>query len=195
LQPILAEPFVKFVVQNYAGYFSVNRVYNYLRSLGYRLGKEKVLELLDRGVECFFVFPLELFAKSERRRQMNLKKLYVVDTGYPTALGYEFSVGRSMENAVMLELKRREKEVYYWKEYGRSEGQEVDFVITRNYTVEELIQVTYAEESVRERELKALNKAKNETGAKSLTLITWDHYSQQEGVRIIPLWYWLLEQP
>jgi Predicted ATPase (AAA+ superfamily) len=100
-----------------------------------------------------------------------------------------------MENAVMLELKRREKEVYYWKEYGRSEGQEVDFVITRNYTVEELIQVTYAEESVRERELKALNKAKNETGAKSLTLITWDHYSQQEGVRIIPLWYWLLEQP
>jgi len=195
LQPILAEPFVKFVVQNYAGYFSVNRVYNYLRSLGYRLGKEKVLELLNTGVECFFVFPLELFAKSERRRQMNLKKLYVVDTGYPTALGYEFSVGRSMENAVMLELKRREKEVYYWKEYGRSEGQEVDFVITRNYTVEELIQVTYAEESVRERELKALNKAKNETGAKSLTLITWDHYSQQEGVRIIPLWYWLLEQP
>ncbi len=55
-----------------------------------------------------------------------------------------------MENAVMLELKRREKEVYYWKEYGRSEGGEVDFVISRNYTVEELIQVAYAEEGVRD---------------------------------------------
>lgn len=40
-QPILAELFVKFVVQNYAGYFTVNRVYNYLRNLGFRLGKEK----------------------------------------------------------------------------------------------------------------------------------------------------------
>jgi predicted AAA+ superfamily ATPase len=193
LQPVLAEPFVKFVVQNYAGYFSVNRVYNYLRSLGYRIGKEKVLELLNTGVECFFIHPLELFVKSERRRQMNLKKLYIVDTGYPVALGYEFSIGRSMENAVMLELKRREREVYYWKEYGRSQGQEVDFVVSKNHVAEELIQVTYAEDTVRERELRALKKAKEETDAKNLTLITWDYYSQQGEIRIIPLWYWLLE--
>jgi predicted AAA+ superfamily ATPase len=186
-QPALAEPLVKFVVQNYAGYFSVNRVYNYLRSLGYRVGKEKVLESLNTGVECYFIYPLELFVKSERRRQMNLKKLYVVDTGYLTALGYGFFIGRSMENAVMLELKRREKEVYYWKEYGRSQGQEVDFVVSNNYVAEELIRVTYAEDTVHARELRAPRKAGEETGAKRLTLITWDHYSDLGEIRIIPL--------
>jgi len=93
----------------------------------------------------------------------------------------------------MLELKRREREVYYWKEYGRSQGQEVDFVVSKNHVAEELIQVTYAEDTVRERELRALKKAKEETDAKNLTLITWDYYSQQGEIRIIPLWYWLLE--
>ncbi|MEM3655711.1 MAG: ATP-binding protein [Thermoprotei archaeon] len=188
----LAEPFIKFVVQNYAGYFSANRVYNYLRGLGYRLGKEKVLELLNTAVDCFFLFPLELYAKSERRRQPNMKKVYVVDTGYHTALGYDFSIGRSMKNAVMIELKRRDKEAYYWKEYGKSEGLEVDFVVAKNGEAQELVQVTYASENVRERELKALKKAKDETGARKLTIITWDKYAQQEGVSLVPLWYWLL---
>jgi len=92
-----------------------------------------------------------------------------------------------MENAVMLELKRREKEVYYWKEYGRSQGQEVDFVVSNNYVAEELIRVTYAEDTVHARELRAPRKAGEETGAKRLTLITWDHYSDLGEIRVIPL--------
>ncbi len=194
-QPVLAEPFVKFVIQNYATSFSANRVYNYMKSLGYKLGKEKLLDIINRGVECFFIIQSELFVKSERRRQMNLKKIYIVDTGYPLALGYEFSIGRAMENAVMVELKRREKEVFYWKEYGKREGREVDFVVSKNGSrADELIQVTYSADNIPKRELKALKKAKDETDAQRLTLITWDNYSKEGAVNLVPLWYWLIRQ-
>jgi len=46
-------------------------------------------------------------------------------------------IGRLAENLVFIELKRRGKEVYYWK--GK---QEVDFVI-KELTHNELIQVSW----------------------------------------------------
>jgi predicted AAA+ superfamily ATPase len=191
--PALAEPFVKFFVQNYANLLSENRLYHYLKSIGFRVGKEKVLELFKTGMDSYFLFPLQLFTKSERRRRMNLKKFYIVDTGYPTALGYELSIGRAMENSVMLELRRRDREVFYWKEYGRAQGKEVDFVVSKDNKAEELLQVTYTEEGMHERELDALNAAKGETDAKSLTLITWDEHGKIGDVNLVPLWYWLLK--
>jgi hypothetical protein len=121
------------------------------------LDPDFVLELFKTGMDSYFLFPLELFAKSERRRRMNLRKFYIVDTGYATALGYEFSIGRAMENSVMLELRRREKEVFYWKEYGKTQGKEVDFVVSKNNSPEELLQVTYTEEGMHAREMNALN--------------------------------------
>ncbi|MDG7026679.1 MAG: ATP-binding protein, partial [Nitrososphaerota archaeon] len=145
------------------------------------------------GEESFIFLPVELFVKSERRRKVNPKKYYIVDTGYSAALGYDFSIGRAMENAVLLELKRREREVYYWKEYGRSQGREVDFVISKDFRAEELVQVTYSSHGLREREVLALKKARAAVGAKKTTVITWDYSDEQSGVGFTPLWYWLLD--
>ncbi len=189
----MAEAIAKFVVSNYAGALSLNRVSDYVRSLGYSVGKGKVQDVLKRGEESFIFFPVELFVKSERRRKVNPKKYYIVDTGYSAALGYDFSIGRAMENAVLLELKRREREVYYWKEYGRSQGREVDFVISKDFRAEELVQVTYSSHGLREREVLALKKARAAVGAKKTTVITWDYSDEQSGVGFTPLWYWLLD--
>lgn len=189
----LAETLALYLTANYAQLTTLNRIYNYLRSLGFQVGKEKTMELLERARETYFAFTIEQFRKSERERKMNPKKLYIVDTGYPTALGYEFSVSRAMENAVYLELLRRGKgEVYYWKEYGKSTGAEVDFVVSKNFRAEELIQVTYGEEEIREREVRALEKAKEELEPKKLKILTWDYRGEIEGMEAVPLWYWLL---
>ncbi|TDA32631.1 MAG: AAA family ATPase [Hadesarchaea archaeon] len=189
----LAETLALYLTANYAQPMTLNRIYNYLRSLGFQVGKEKTMELLERARETYFAFTVEQFRKSERERKMNPKKLYIVDTGYPTALGYEFSVSRAMENAVYLELLRRGKgEVYYWKEYGKSTGAEVDFVVSKNFRAEELIQVTYGEEEIREREVRALEKAKEELEPKKLKILTWDYRGEIEGMEAVPLWYWLL---
>ncbi|MEM2978270.1 MAG: ATP-binding protein [Candidatus Hadarchaeales archaeon] len=189
----LAETLALYLTANYAQLTTLNKIYNYLRSLGFQVGKKKAMELLERARETYFAFTVEQFRKSERERKMNPKKLYIVDTGYPTALGYEFSVSRAMENAVYLELLRRGKgEVYYWKEYGKSTGAEVDFVVSRDFRAEELIQVTYGEEEIREREVRALEKAKEELEPEKLRILTWDYRGEIEGMEAVPLWYWLL---
>jgi predicted AAA+ superfamily ATPase len=193
VNPEIAEAFASYIISNYSSLVTVNRIYNYLRSLGYKIGKEKVLELVDKSRESYFAFYVEIFNKSEIKRRVNPKKVYIIDTGYPTALGYEFSISKAMENAVYLELVRRNYgDIYYWKEYGRSEGKEIDFVIAKNFQVEEIIQVTYATDSVEEREINAIKKAKKELNPKKITIITWDYERKEDEINYVPLWKWLL---
>ncbi|MEM2137386.1 MAG: ATP-binding protein [Candidatus Methanomethylicia archaeon] len=189
----LAEAFILYLISNYSQLITINRVYSYLRSLGFSVGKEKVIEIFKRAEEAYFAFTVEIFQRSERRRKANPKKLYIIDTGYPTALGYEFSISKAMENTVYIELLRRGRsEIYYWKEYGKSIGAEVDFVVSKNFEVEELIQVTYAEDMIIEREIKALKKAQKELKPKKTTILTWNYKGKIDDIEAIPLWYWLL---
>ncbi|MBC7091781.1 MAG: ATP-binding protein [Nitrososphaeria archaeon] len=189
----LAEAFTSYVIANYAQPITVNRVYSFLRSLGFAIGKERVIDLFNRARETYFAFMVEIFQKSERKRKMYPKKLYIIDTGYPTALGYEFSISKAMENAVYLELLRRGVgEIHYWREYGKSDGVEVDFVLSRNFEAEELIQVTYAEDTVKGREVKALKKAQRELKPKKATILTWNYRGKVDDIEAVPLWYWLL---
>jgi len=189
VKPNVAEIFLRFMIENYANPISINKVYNYLRGLGIQIGKETVIELFERGKEAYFLFMVEEFEKSERKRKVNPKKLYVIDTGYSLVLGNEFSISRAMENAVFLELLRRgDKEVFYWK--GEKE---VDFVLSNNFKPTTLIQVTYATDKLNDREVEGIIEAKEELKTDENLIITWDYEGEIEGIKIIPLWKWLLK--
>lgn len=77
-----------------------------------------------------------------------------------------------------------------WKNGNR----EVDFVLKDGLNVEQLIQATYAssEEDIRDREVKALDKAGKELNCDNLTCITWDYEDEWEDIGFTPLWKWLL---
>jgi len=189
VKPNVAEIFLRFIIENYANPISINKVYNYLRGLGIQIGKETVIELFERGKETYFLFMVEEFEKSERKRKVNPKKLYVIDTGYSLVLGNEFSVSRAMENAVFLELLRRGyRETFYWK--GEKE---VDFVLSNNFKPIALIQVTYATDKLNEREIEGMIEAKEQLKTDENLIITWDYEGEIEGIKIIPLWKWLLK--
>ncbi len=184
----LARLFASYLVSNYARPITINKVYEYLRGLGIKVGKETVIELFDKARDSYFSFLVEEFEKSERKRKANPKKLYIIDTGYPTALGYEFSISQAMENSVFIELLRRGyREVFYWK--GK---REVDFVVAKNFSPKTLIQVTYANEKIEERELEAIREANSKLKAEEALVITWDYEGENEGVKAIPLWKWML---
>ncbi|HDN83069.1 MAG TPA: ATP-binding protein, partial [Candidatus Altiarchaeales archaeon] len=125
------------------------------------------------------------------------KKIYSIDTGFIVNVAHISmeNLGRLMENLVAIELKRRGKEIYYWKDYQQ---REVDFVIKDGLKVKELIQVCYDIEDVstKNRELKALIKAGKELKCKNLKVITWDYEGREEfknkRIEFIPLWRWLL---
>jgi predicted AAA+ superfamily ATPase len=185
------EAVARALVSGYSTLLSVNKLYNTLKG-EIPLSKEKLIEMLNTAEGSYFYFPVEIFEKSERKRKVNPKKVYIVDTGYPMGLGYESSISKAMENVVSLELRRRGYDTFYWKEYGKATGAEVDFVVSENFKARELIQVTYAQDKVDERETKALRKAKEQLNPERMTLITWSYRGEIDGVEAVPLWYWLL---
>jgi predicted AAA+ superfamily ATPase len=105
-----------------------------------------------------------------------------------------------MENVVAIELKRRIPllEIYYWKEYRKAEGKEVDFVVRENFSVKQLIQVTYASNrnEVEKREIEALIKASGLLKCNDLLVITWNYEDiveiSNKKIKFVPLWRWLL---
>ncbi len=78
------------------------------------------------------------------------------------AVSFKFSEdpGRAAGNAVFIELKRRQKEVFYWK----GDGKEVDFIVKECLDVIEAIQVCWdpEDERTRKRETKALYRTMDE---------------------------------
>jgi len=87
----------------------------------------------------------------------------IVDTGLRNVVSFRFSkdLGWLVENVVYQGLKRREKEVYYWK---NAKQQEVDFLIKQGTKIKELIQVCWDIENfdVKKREINSLVSAMNE---------------------------------
>jgi len=152
------------------------------------------LEYLE---SAYMFFRLPMFDFSVRRQIYNPGKFYCVDTGMAKATGFKFSenAGHIYENAVFLELKRRGREIYYWKS---KEGHEVDFVCREGVRITEAIQVCLdiSTEKTRDREIRALLKAAAVLKVKKLTVITKDEEKiiKQDGVsvRIVPMWKWLL---
>jgi predicted AAA+ superfamily ATPase len=151
--------------------------------------------------EAFLIFFVKIFHPSIKQQEKVARKVYCIDTGISNVIGFKISenIGKLMENVVAVELKRRNFEFYYWKEYGKSEGKEVDFLIKEGLEIKQLIQVTYAssKDEIERREIKSLIKASNLLKCNDLLIITWDYEDEikkyNKTVRCIPLWKWLLE--
>ena len=59
---------------------------------------------------------------------------------------------------------------------------------------ESLVQVSYAmsDAATFDREMNALKLARDETGIRDCTIVTWDDEGESDGIRIVPAWKWLL---
>jgi predicted AAA+ superfamily ATPase len=160
---------------------------------------EKFSYLLE---EAFLIFFAKIFHPSVKKQEKVARKVYCIDVGLSNAIGFkiEESIGKLMENVVAIELKRRIPllEIYYWREYRKAEGKEVDFVVRENFSVKQLIQVTYASNrnEVEKREIEALIKASGLLKCDDLLFITWDYEDVVEisdkKIKFVPLWKWLL---
>ena len=199
IEPSVLSVFFNYAIAAYSKYFTGSKTYNFLKSFNYRISRDFPLELMDHFQEVFALFEVEIFSPSVKSRRQYPRKLYVVDTGIINVSVRNREVGRLIENVVFLELYRRSGQsakfmIRYWREYGKAEGKEVDFVIMDGNKVTELINVTYASsrEDVPDREILGMIKASEELKCKKMSIITWD-YLQKGDIEFIPLWYWLLE--
>ena len=155
--------------------------------------------------QSFLIIKLERFDFKLKQQFVAPKKVYCIDNGIVNSIGFGLSenFGRLMENAVAVELHRRNaidrtSEIYYWKDHQQNE---VDFVLKKGPKVEQLIQVTYANsmDEINERETKSLLKASRKLRCKNLLVITWDFDAEEkiDGIKVTfkPLWSWVLQIP
>jgi predicted AAA+ superfamily ATPase len=191
LEALMAE-----MLESYASVFSISRYEKALKGSGLPGSKRTVANYLHHLQESFFVIANEKFSPSPRRRAMNPRKVYLLDTGF-ASLGRALSEnrGRVLENVVAAELCRGQKETYYFK--GR---RECDFVLkegTRPVTGLQVCAELRPENETRE--LGALVEATEALKLSRGMVLTWDqertikHHGHE--IDVIPAWKWLLGEP
>lgn len=169
--------------------------YNRLKKMTEVKSVTTVIKFCSYLEAAYLLFRVPYFSCSLKKQMANPFKIFAIDNGLRNSVSFKFGsdTGRLFENLVAIELKRKNKEIYYW---SNAQHEEVDFVI-RDGKVQQLIQVCYdiREADVRKRELKALLKASMELKCSNLQVITADYEGEEtiEGGKVgfIPLWKWL----
>lgn len=144
--------------------------------------------------ESYLLFELFKYDWSLKKQYVSNKKIYAIDNGLRNSIAFSSSSdeGRMLENLVFLELKRRDKEVYYYKD-----KKECDFLVSEKNKITEAIQVTFVFDKHNEsREMGGLLAAMERFNLKRGIIIT---KSQEETLKfdrktieIVPAWKWLL---
>ena len=179
--------------------FSASKTLRHLKGLGYRIGKDRILNLEHYTEASNLIHYTHIYSYNIKDRNQYPRKAYPGDTGFVYALQGKTDVGRLIEIATLHELKRRTDditEINYWK--GRT-GAETDFVIRRGNTVMEAIQVSWdiSDPKTYSRETRGLATCAKELKAKKATILTNAPRGSVKlngvNIEIKPLIDWLME--
>lgn len=160
-------------------------------SLALKLGLSQptTANYLNYLKESYLIVEVPVFSYKNLDRQKS-RKYYAVDVAFISAHEYASlsqGLGWRLENVVATELLRRinseSDKIFYLK---KNKSYEVDFVVTKDNHIDELIQVSYDFSNpslkLRNRELMGLVKASNEVGCDKLTLIIMEGTPREEIV-------------
>jgi len=193
----LIKMFVRFAISSFSKEFSIHKIYRTFKSMNVKVSKKTLYRYADMLEDAQFCFFLRKFSFSERESLLSIPKVFLNDPGianYGRTTKFD-EIGKLMENAVFLELKRRKLETFYWRDY---QGNEIDFIVSKGKKIEQLIQVCYdiSDYETKEREIKGLLKASESLKCKNLLCITWDYEGEEEikgnKIKFVPLWKWLM---
>lgn len=179
---------LKHIMVNTAKLFSINRLFNDLKSQGYSVSKDALYEYVGYLQESFILFSVEKYSSSVRVRQQNPSKTYVIDTGLSRVFqgAPHADIGRKLENALYISLRAREdiSEIFYYHDTG-----EVDFIYREKGTIV-LANVSLAinDVSTLQREVDSLRNAKERIPKARTLLITheWKKDLIPSDIEIIP---------
>ena len=186
--------FLKRIISSSTKQISINKIFNELKSSGIKIGKNTLYEFLEYVQNIYLALTLQKYDNSLINKELGEKKIYSIDIGLNNATEFRFSddIGKSLENAVFLELKRKEFDIYYY----RTSKSECDFLVFDKNTISDVIQVTFdmSDENTKSKEIKGLIEACKNFDLKSGTIITFDSEDEliENGIKIkiIPFYKW-----
>lgn len=147
-----------------------------------------ILDYFSYLEDAYLLQFIPMFSYSLKSQMRNPRKVYIIDMGLFTENSIIFTEenGRRLENLVFLHLRRKYKEIYYFKNSG-----ECDFVAMQQGQVKELIQVCYEVNDMNfKREYKGLTEAMDFFKQTEGTIVSFNQKDlfEEEGkiIRIIP---------
>lgn len=193
----IVDAFGKYVLQS--PYFSASKCLNFFKTLGYKIGKEKLLQLEKFSEAGYLFFFAQIFSYSAKDRSQYPRKAYAGDTGFYYSITGRTDFGRLYEGLAFLELRRRlqgQTGIRYWKNKA---GYEADLVVTAGNRASEVLQVVYdmTDEKTVKREIRGIDECAKELKAVKLTVLTRNVSEIKtvggRKIRFITLLDWLLE--
>lgn len=180
-----------FLITNCANFFSYNKIAKHLK-----ISEKTVREYIDCLKSAYLFYELKKYDFSVKKQNVNKKKIYTIDNGFISQIGFNFSEnnGKYLENLIFIELFRRKEEIFYC-----SGIYECDFVLKRRGKIFQAIQVCYEINSKnKKREFNGLIEAMDKYNLKSGIIITNKQYDEikinSKKISIIPAWQWLLSE-
>ena len=166
--------------------------FNSLKEMFSVASVQSIIDYVSFFEDAYLIFTIPKFSYSYKERQVNPKKVYSIDNGLSAANSVSFSkdIGRMLENQVFLNLRRKHKEMFYFKE-----KKECDFVVKEREKITQAIQVCYElNEDNKEREINGLMEALIKFKLKQGLILTYNQEdtieNQNKKILIKPAWKW-----
>ena len=172
-----------YLMTNIGTHFSYNSI---ARALN--LHYDTVKKYVPYFEEVFLFFVVPFFSWKIKTTVKKDMKCYSIDTGLRNAISFKFSedLGKLVENLVLIELKRRGRDAYFWT--GKREA---DFVIRQGSNLTAM-NVTYTNE-ISKREKEGLLEFREKYKNAKLVIITKElEQTDNDKIKYVPLWKWLL---
>jgi len=177
------EEIALFCLANSSGYISFNKLANKLKA-----SINTVKQYVDYLEKAYLIRIAPQFSYSVKSQQHadRLRKAYAIDNGLRNLISFKFSqdLGKMAENTAFVNTLGGEKRHFSWKGIG-----EVD-IVTYDGKALEALNVCFGE--IKEREYAGLREFGKKYPKAKLTLITMDEFGEKEGIKLIPLWLFLL---
>jgi hypothetical protein len=166
--------------------------YNQLRKT-FELGSASTaIDYLSYFQNSYLLFAIPMFDYSLKKQIYNPKKVYAVDTGLAgvNSLSMSKDMGRKLENAVFIHLRRKNDQIYYFGAAG-----ECDFLVREQDRISQCIQVcAHLNDDNYSREIKGLTEAIKYSGSTSGIIVTLDQEDKIEKddilMDVVPFWKW-----
>lgn len=189
----LLDRMMSYLLHTYSETFSLSAYEKVIKAVESGGSKRTLATYLAYLQEAFFIISNEKFSYSPKVRQVNPKKVYLMDTGFANlATQFSDNKGKLLENLVAIELFRRQQQMFYYKG-----TYECDFVLVEEKRPSEAIQVCWELTPKNlNREHVGLRNAMHDLNIKKGTLVTYQEGVQLEdkSVHVVPAFRWLLGQ-
>jgi len=152
--------FIEKLADNLTKPFSINKIYNSLRSQGIKMDKNLLYELIVYVNNVYLSLSIQKYDTSISKRSKSDNKAYFIDNGLWNVISTDYSEnkGKLLENAVFLFLRKTYGDLYENNIYYFNDKYECDFVILQSKKIAFCIQVCYdlSDEETKNREIRGL---------------------------------------